>query len=79
MSELATSILAVGRIVGGVVHWRIAPLPLMDDDVDALIDEVMGKPGLGIEDSAGLFDFDGELEDQIEGRLDNEFHARGGW
>lgn len=27
-----------------------------DDDVDALIDEVFGKPGLGVEDSAGLFD-----------------------
>lgn len=28
-----------------------------DDDVDALIDEVFGKPGLGVEDSAGLIDF----------------------
>lgn len=26
------------------------------DDLDALIDEVYGKPGLGVDDSAGLFD-----------------------
>lgn len=31
-----------------------------DDDVDALIDEVYGKPGLGVEDSAGLVDYDAQ-------------------
>lgn len=54
-------ILAVGKIVDGDVHWRVAPLTpaapsVTDDDVDTLIDEVYGKPGLGVEDSAGLFD-----------------------
>lgn len=33
---------------------------MKDTQLDALMDEVDGKPGLGIEDSAGLFDFDDE-------------------
>lgn len=70
----AISILAVGRVVGGIVHFDVAPLvslvPPSDDDVDALIDGVMGKPGLGVADSAGLFDYDeaeyGSIEDDHE-------------
>jgi len=76
-------IIAVGHVAGGEVHWRIAPLVTVTDaDIEALIDEVYAKPALGIEDSAGLLDiidYDGELEDQIEGRLDEDFWARGGW
>lgn len=52
------------------------------DEVDALLAEVFAKPGLGIEDSAGsfdLFDYAGELDDLIEGRLDNEDWAAGRW
>lgn len=50
-------ILLVGSIVRGEIDWRLAPLaPVTDADLDALIDEVYGKPGLGVEDSAGLFD-----------------------
>lgn len=56
----ATTILAVGRIVGGDVHLHVTPpallMPVTEADIDALLDEVYGKPGLGIEDSAGLFD-----------------------
>lgn len=44
-----------------------------DDDVDALIDEVFGKPGLGVEDSAGLVDYDAELEDLLDARADADF------
>lgn len=83
---MTASILAVGKIVQGDVHWRVAPLvtePLVSDaDVDALIDEVFAKPGLGVEDSAGLFDvidYDGELVDLIEGRADAEYWAQGAW
>lgn len=58
-----------------------------DAEVDALIDEVYGKPGLGVEDSAGLIDIDehdgawyeAELQELIDGRLDAEYHASGNW
>lgn len=44
-----------------------------DDDVDALIDEVYGKPGLGVDDSGGVVDYDAELEDLLEARADADF------
>lgn len=43
-------------VTGEAVHHIIAPAT--DDDLDALIDEVYGKPGLGVEDSAGVYDVD---------------------
>lgn len=79
---MVASILAVGFVAGGSVHLRVAPLlpPVTDADLDALIDEVYGKPGLGVEDSAGLFDVadedTDEYEDDILDRLD---WAKGGW
>jgi len=74
--------LAVAYLLGDT------PSPALDAmndiELNALLEEVYGKPGLGAEDSAGLcdfdlFDYDGELEDQIEGRLDNEDWATGRW
>lgn len=52
------TILAVGHVANGVVHFRIAPpvVVVTDADVDALVDEVFAKPGLGIQDSAGIVD-----------------------
>lgn len=44
-----------------------------DDDVDALIDEVYGKPGLGVEDSGGVVDCDAEADDLLEARADADF------
>lgn len=54
-------------------------------DLDALIDEVYGKPGLGVQDSAGLFDepfgidYAAELEELRDGMDDDMWHSRGGW
>lgn len=63
-------ILAVGRIEQGVTHWRVAPpasvVTVTDADVDALIDELYGKPGLGVMDSAGLFDAVDPAQDAYE-------------
>lgn len=64
--ELVEQVEAV-TVTGEAVHHLIAPAT--DDDLEALIDEVYGKPGLGVEDSAGLFDerydarYDGSIED----------------
>lgn len=65
--------------------WRDAPSSALasvsDADLDALLEEVYGKPGLGVEDSAGLIDvdYDAELADLREGMLDDEYHSRGMW
>lgn len=48
-----------------------------DDEVEATIDEVMGKPQLGVEDSAGLMDYDAEADDYEDYLADVEF-IRGG-
>lgn len=52
---------------------------VLDADVDALIDEVYGKPGLGVEDSGGLVDVDhdAEADDYAEYMMDAEW-LRGG-
>lgn len=44
--------------LGRTINHLLSPAveTVTDADVDALIDEVYGKPGLGVEDSAGLFD-----------------------
>lgn len=81
------TILAVGRIADGDVHWRVAPItePMVtvtDADVEALLDEVYGKPGLGVEDSAGLFDtfdYEGEADDYEADMEDRAYHGRGMW
>lgn len=72
--------LAVAYLLGDAPAPALANV--LDADLDALIDEVYGKPGLGVEDSAGIFDdfdYDAELEDLREGMLDDEYHARGMW
>lgn len=47
--------------LGRTINHLMTPAPaveyeLVDADVEALIEEVYGKPGLGVDDSAGLFD-----------------------
>lgn len=73
----STHILAVGSIhAGQAIDWHVtppaalAPVIVTDADLDALLDEVYGKPGLGVEGSAGLFDddarYDGSIEDDYD-------------
>jgi hypothetical protein len=45
-----------------------------DDDISAIF-----APAVEEAVELDLFDYEGELEDLIEGRLDEEFHSRGGW
>ena len=77
------TILAVGRILNGEIHMRISPLLAVDDAaVDALLDEVYGKPGLGVEDSAAtfdLFDYEGEAQDLEDDMADRDFWSKGQW
>lgn len=59
----------------------LAPVVIVTDaDIDALIEEVYAKPGLGVEDSAGLLDmvdYDEEAEDYEDYMADIEFWRRG--
>jgi hypothetical protein len=70
-------ILTVGD--GGDVQWIAyddAEVVIVPADFEAWLDEQFGKPGLGVEDSCGLVDYDDtELEDA---RMDEQFWARGG-
>jgi hypothetical protein len=62
-------VLAVGSVSAGQYDWRVTPPALIEDEaaaIDAVIDELYGKPGLGVEDSAGLFDEADPVADAYE-------------
>lgn len=63
-----------------------AQVIIVPADIDDLIEEVFGKPGLGVEDSAGIVDYmpmskrewrDAETEELCDG-MDEEEWIRGG-
>lgn len=48
-------------------------------DFEAWIDETFGKPQLGVEDSCGLVDYDAEVEELVDARMDEDFWRTGQW
>jgi len=79
---MGNSILAVGRIISGEIHFQISPLAnVTDAGLDSFLDEVYGRQAPTDEGARqyDLFDYDAEADDLAEARLDEEFWRSGQW
>jgi hypothetical protein len=61
------------------IAYEDVEVVIVPADFEAWLDEQFGKPQLGIEDSCGLMDYDAEVQDLIDARMDEQFWTRGEW
>lgn len=47
-------------------YYDNAQVVIIPADIEATIEEVFGKPGLGIEDSTGLMDYDALTQAELD-------------
>lgn len=79
-----TQIIAVGKMSNGGTKMRVPPgVELSDAEVDQFLEALLTRPAPAEVEPDGtlqrMIDYRAELQELIDGRLDNEYHASGNW